>query len=476
MSKTQSRRVFIVDDDPAMTQMLEFILKIRGYELLCTTSAITAINEIVHFKPDLILLDVMMPEMDGYEVCSLIKGTSEIADIPVIFITASNDPGELVKGFDVGAVDFISKPFNKSELLARINTHIELKQTRDLIARKNEDLRSEVKHRKQAEEKFKALSDTTFEAIILLQNSRIIEFNKAAIQLFAPEGGHLKNLSVYSLTDEKGANLLKKVFKAKDHQGPWEITFFKQQHQPFYGMVQYKSFIYKGRNVNVIAVRDITRQKEIDKEIVNAIIEAEENERKRFSRDMHDGLGALLSTLKIYVGLLQKENREPAEKEQLFLEMKETIGRAIDSARTIANNIMPSVLMDHGLMKALRSFTDALNKTGAIRVEFSFSHEQLPLNPITETHLYRIVLELINNTLKYADATAIEIRTELKPRLLFLRYVDNGKGFDFEIVYKSKTVGQGLKNILSRVNFINGTGEFITSPGNGTRFELEVPL
>jgi signal transduction histidine kinase len=473
MQMPENTKIHIVDDDIQTIQVLFHLLEKRGYQVRSSSSGLSALKEFETYSPDLILLDIIMPDMDGYEVCRIIKSNSQLALIPVIFITASNEISELVKGFDAGAVDFISKPLNKAELLARVNTHVELKKARDLIEKSNYALSMEVRSRKQAEEKFRALSETTFEAVLFLQDNKIIEMNKAALKLFNP-GPEFS--SIFSFTDSKGAQLLKKILQTKDSTGPWEIGFMDSQEKPFYGQVQYQSFNYKGENVNVLAIRDITRQKEIDNEIFNAIIEAEEKERKRFSRDMHDGLGALLSTLKIYVNLFQKPNKNASEKEMLMVEIKEIINKAVESARTIANNLMPSVLMDHGLIKALKSFSDALNKTGVITVDFRGPSEQIRIDPNIETHLYRISLELINNTLKYADASNIGLEINVEGRSLFLKYSDNGKGCDFDTVYNNKSSSQGLKNILSRVNFMNGEGQFQTSPGMGLSFKMEIPF
>ncbi len=476
MNDKPSKKIHIIDDDLNTIHILRFVLKSKGYDVFSSTSGKDALAYIKKMVPDLILLDVIMPEMDGYQVCHSLKSVSYLKDIPVIFITASHDTSELVKGFDAGAVDFISKPINRAELLARVQTHIELKQARDVIALKNRNLSLEIENRKQAEEKFRALSETAFEGVLFLQGSKIIEYNKAAEQLFSFNLQKAESKSINEFTDEIGKDLLKKIFRKKDQSGVWELNFFNQQKEQFYGMVQYQSFVYKGKKVNVLAVRDITRQKEIDNEIFNAIIDAEEKERKRFSRDMHDGLGALLSTLKIYVGLLQKENKNASEKEMLIAEMKDTITIAVESARTIANNIMPSVLMDHGLLKALKSFVDALNKTKAADVNFKYPANNFILPTNTETHLYRIILELINNTLKHANATKIDLTIDFSNNILRINYQDNGVGFDYEMAHGKQSGSQGLKNILSRLNFINGKGFFETAPGQGLKFNIDVPI
>ncbi len=476
MQEPVSRKIHIIDDDPHTLQVLEHILKKKGYSIKCSLSGVEAFGAFKSYTPDLILLDIIMPEMDGYQVCRLLKNDRIMMNIPVIFITASHDTSELVKGFDAGAVDFISKPVNRAELLARVNTHLELKMSRDIIESKNKELQLEVETRTELEEKFKALSETAFEAVVFMQNGNIIEGNKAAFELFGIQKSGSDFPSVFSYTDEKGAELLRKILQTRRGSGPWEMVFYNAAKKPFYGLVQYQTLNYKGENVNVLAIRDITRQKEMDKEIFNAIMQAEEKERKRFSRDMHDGLGALLSTLKIYTGLLQKDNKTPREKELLLFEMKDTINKAVESARTIANNLMPSVLMDHGLIKALKSFTEALNKTKIINIRFLYPESNFYVNTNTEIHIYRIVLELVNNTLKHAQAQNIYMELDIKEEVLMLDYKDDGKGFAFQETYNTKSGSQGLKNILSRLNFMDGEGNFESEPGAGLHFYCKVPV
>ncbi len=467
--------IFIIDDDVSSLKLLSRVLESAGYIVEGSTSGEDALINVQQKTPDLILLDILMPGMDGYETCTQLKRSKGLEGVPVIFITAANDTSEMVKGFDAGAVDFISKPINKAEILARVSTHLELKHSKDHIANVNKGLLLEIENRRQAEEKFKALSETAFEAVVFLKDSVIIEANKAARELFGLNENKANLPLIAAFLDSDGERLLHKISKRTEH-GPWEIVFTRNDGSSFFGQVQHQPIQYKGEMINVLAVRDITRQKELDREILNAILETQENERKRFSRDLHDGLGAILSTLKIYAGLLQKESRTAEEKKDLLEEMKSAINQAVESTRTIANNLMPSLLIDHGLIKALKSFGDALSKTGSISFEFNYPDDLKIPDKNIETHLYRIILELINNTLKYADAGNIYIAISVKGKSLIVEYKDDGKGFDFKKAYEKKGGGQGLKNIFSRINFLNGKGNYNVDKKGFLHFYMEIPL
>ncbi|WP_319589978.1 hybrid sensor histidine kinase/response regulator [uncultured Draconibacterium sp.] len=132
--------ILIVDDNPNNIKIVALILRSLKYKIVIATNGEQAIELVDQTRPDLILLDIMMPKMDGFEACSIIKEKEENSNIPVIFITALNDTESLVKGFKAGGVDYITKPFNKDELVSRVKTHLELKQTRDRLEKTTQHL------------------------------------------------------------------------------------------------------------------------------------------------------------------------------------------------------------------------------------------------------------------------------------------------------------------------------------------------
>src|SRR6478672_5227110 len=129
-------RILIIDDAPANIQTLSTLLKERGYQINIATNGRQALEVLERIRPDLILLDIMMPEIDGFETCRRIKASTAWREIPIIFLTAKHETMDIVRGFELGAVDYVSKPFNAHELLARVNTHL----TIDRLHRENERL------------------------------------------------------------------------------------------------------------------------------------------------------------------------------------------------------------------------------------------------------------------------------------------------------------------------------------------------
>jgi len=128
----QKSLILAVDDNPQNLQLLGKILWDRGYEVGMAQDGRQALNFVKKREPVLILLDIMMSGMDGYEVCEQLKADVGTRHIPIIFLTAKSDSDDIVRGFDVGGADFVTKPFNSAELLARIKTHIEIRPQRNL--------------------------------------------------------------------------------------------------------------------------------------------------------------------------------------------------------------------------------------------------------------------------------------------------------------------------------------------------------
>lgn len=140
--------ILLVDDQPGNLKVLLDLLKEQQFHVYIADSGERALSTLNNIEPDLILLDVMMPGMDGFETCKCIKGNDRFAPIPVIFMTALDDVEDKLAGFDAGGVDYITKPFQRVEVLARINTHVALRkkdQERDRLIAELKDALAQVK-------------------------------------------------------------------------------------------------------------------------------------------------------------------------------------------------------------------------------------------------------------------------------------------------------------------------------------------
>ncbi|MDX1639459.1 MAG: response regulator, partial [Balneolaceae bacterium] len=128
--------ILIVDDSAQNVRLLSHVLKKEGYEIQTTPGGREAIEKVEEWTPDIILLDIVMPGLDGYEVCERLKNREKTASIPIIFLSALSETDSKVKGFEVGGVDYITKPFQREEVLARIDLHVRLRQLQQTLKEK----------------------------------------------------------------------------------------------------------------------------------------------------------------------------------------------------------------------------------------------------------------------------------------------------------------------------------------------------
>jgi len=181
-TKHQKSTILIVDDAPANIDIVKDVLSSQ-YNLQAAINGPIALKIIDKKKPDLILLDIMMPEMDGYEVCEHLKNNDKTKDIPVIFLTAKVDASNEMQGFKLGAVDYITKPISPLILLERVKTHLELKSIRDSLKHQNGRLENKVRERTQHIEE--------------LQNVTVVAMGAIAEARDPETGNHLKRTQQY---------------------------------------------------------------------------------------------------------------------------------------------------------------------------------------------------------------------------------------------------------------------------------------
>lgn len=189
---TSKKSILIVDDVADNLTVLSELLMAEGYLVRPVTSGAMALKTIASGIPDIILLDIKMPEMDGFQVCRRIKADEKFSEIPVIFISAYGEEEEKIKAFESGGVDYIMKPFHAGEIYARVKTHLALADAKKELAGINEELENKVftrtreledanRHLKNAEEKFHKAFELNPSMMIIssISNGRIIEANQA---------------------------------------------------------------------------------------------------------------------------------------------------------------------------------------------------------------------------------------------------------------------------------------------------------
>ena len=183
MTGPEIANILVVDDTPANLQLLAGMLKDRGYKVRPVTSGRMALRAAKRETPDLVLLDVNMPEMNGFEVCAEMKADSELRAVPIIFISALHEAADKVKAFQAGGVDYITKPFQFEEVQARVDTHLKLRELTRRLEERNTELRQTV------EEQVRELLSS--------QMSTIFALAKLAESRDDDTGVHLERVQIY---------------------------------------------------------------------------------------------------------------------------------------------------------------------------------------------------------------------------------------------------------------------------------------
>jgi DNA-binding response OmpR family regulator/DNA-binding CsgD family transcriptional regulator len=230
------KRILIVDDVPDNLSVLFAFLTEHGFHVLAADSGGQALDELARIAPDLILLDVVMPELDGFETCRRIKADPKFAEVPLFFLTALTDTVDKVKGFELGAVDYITKPLQPEEVLARVNAHLDLRALRLDLEQRNEELDREAQFRLGAEQALKRA--LTAPVLLLERNGALLFRTEAAERVLGRHGGmpaETHRRSWFAGADEvevagSGGRLF--VRRLPDPAGPGRALFVLMEKAP----------------------------------------------------------------------------------------------------------------------------------------------------------------------------------------------------------------------------------------------------
>ncbi|HEB62553.1 MAG TPA: sensor histidine kinase [Bacteroidetes bacterium] len=227
------------------------------------------------------------------------------------------------------------------------------------------------------------------------------------------------------------------------------------------------------QNIKKVQLLHQSEQKllEMEKRILSSVIETENRERKRFAMDLHDGLGPLLSGIRLYVG--EMDYLSGKDKKTVIVEIKKLIDQAISDIRSISRNIMPDSFSENGLVKSLELFINKIKPISNIKIDFVNHLGNKKFNKGFEIIIYRIITELINNSIKHSGADLIRIEFLTIQNKFIIYYKDNGKGFDVENVIKGSK-GLGLKNIRDRINTLGGFMNINSTIGQGVDIEIQI--
>jgi len=222
-------------------------------------------------------------------------------------------------------------------------------------------------------------------------------------------------------------------------------------------------------------IRNIEEERQqLEKKFRTTIIQTEEKERMHFAKEMHDGIGPLLSTAKLSVGALSNAERNEQQK-TLIKNIESILNEALKSTKEISNNLTPHVLTNFGLEKAIHNFINQIDRNYLLQISFTSNIQNLRFNQNLEISLYRIVCELINNTIKHASASSAGLDIRMSHHEIRMVYTDDGIGFDAKKTLEEAS-GIGFSSMFSRIDSFKGKIDIQSAHNEGVVIAITIPV
>jgi len=499
--------LLIVDDTPANLSLLEEILS-PYYHVRALPNGNLALRAAFNSPPDLILLDIKMPNMDGYEVCTQLKANPKTREIPVLFISALQDTEDKLHAFKVGGVDYITKPFQDAEVLARIRTHLNIRTLQQtlLAARKRAEQNAEI----FARETMDALS---LQVCVLDENGILLSVNRAwrtfidQHELALPDYGIGKNYVTFcqqavshgDILAGELANRLQQVLAGEQNRFEFETTYFIQNQQYWFKLdVARFQDCYPTRIV--IAHEDITARKQIETDLIQAHKDAEAASRAKsaFLANMSHELRTPLNAIMGFTHILSDDASVGSEQHEMLKIIQHSgdhllmlLNDVLDYASIEAGRyqISPSETNIHPLLEEItQTFAAYCSQQGlAFYVQIS---SQIPTYiEIDAKRLRQLLMKLLGNAVKFTPQGAVFLCVNYADSVLYIMVRDTGVGIapeHHELIFESfqqgnivcqKPPGMGMGLAISRAlaRLMDGDLNMDSLLGQGSTFYLFLP-
>ena len=456
--------ILIVDDTPANLGVLVDLLSAHDFAVSVAEDGDSALEQIDYIVPDLVLLDVLMPNLDGYATCEQLKARSATRDIPVIFMTGLTDTVNKVKGFELGAVDYITKPFQHEEVIARITSHLTLQQLKQRL--------------QESEERLSRVIESAMDAIVTLdQEGRIVFFNRAAEQVFRCSSsqaigqpcGRFLSAPLRRMILDHGDTPLPAMWLPEGYHA------VRADGESFAIEASLSRAEASGRTIHTLILRDMEeRNRERLREMSARMQHDIEEERKRISQSLHDEMGQNLTALQLDADWIRRHCADPAAVLEAVERMKRTIEDSAASMRRIVVDMRPRVLDDFGIDVAIRGLVQDVSTRAGLAVELTCWGPMEGIDDEMKTALYRMLQECLTNVTRHAQASKVDVLLLGTERDIQLTVSDNGRGFSPHAQFKPGSFG--LFGLGERAGQLGGTVAVESAPGDGTRVVVRLPL
>jgi PAS domain S-box-containing protein len=418
----------------------------------------------------------------GYDPCYLIgKHGPELIHPDDIKIVMKDLKGVFKKQNDYLPTEFRAKHHDGHwvSLEAIANNMLDHPAIQGIIVtcRDITDRKQVEKAMKLSESKFRNIFNNSSDSIIIIsKNYSIIEVNEVFLRISGYTAGEALSMKLTDIiSDVYLPQIVDKLMRYFQNEvvpaSEYEIRLKSKTNLPV--EINSKLIEYEGEMVLVSILRDITERRQLENRILDTIISTEEKEREKFARNLHDELGPLLSSIKMYVNSL---GQATDEKKNMFIitQLRQILTEAIQSTKELSNDLSPHVLTSYGLVAALEWFINQIKPYITVNFETTLKEERF--HSSLELSIYRIIKELINNTIKHARAKSISINLHPFLQSVRLTYSDNGVGFPDNWQDNFDSMGMGMSNIMSRCRSINAVSKFYNHAPRGMSFEMDVQI
>ncbi|GAA5023391.1 hypothetical protein GCM10011506_06210 [Marivirga lumbricoides] len=465
----QKPKVFYLDDDEINIILVTAHLEDK-YEVIGEDNPIKAIDYLKKNEVDVILTDQIMPTMDGIEFLSKIKTIQP--EVGRILLTGVVNQDVMLQAINqVDIYRFHEKTHNFEALKLDIDNAY-------LMAKAVRQKNYYHKQLQQTLEKYKLISENVPAQIIQTDTQGVIkEINKSYGGIKVTDVG--KNITNFIPEDELKSfvTAMSKVQKHKKNVNIITRGFDFYQKYNWYstliGPLTSKDEVYGFMMVS----QDITERVLGEERIMSAVLEAEDRQKSRIARDIHDGLQQTLTIALMNfesVGNVFKIMEE--SKAEKYMRGFQFLEKGLHETRNIAYSLIPKAVEDFGYIETVKNLLDELNNTTSAKFRFYTNLKERVENQNIEYNLFRITQESLNNILKYAEAEEVFVQLVLQDNILQLMIEDDGKGFNTEETLNEGTSSLGLFNMRKRTESLSGKMVIDSIPGKGTLIYVEIPL
>lgn len=473
LRKNTKSLILVVDDAPINRKLMQTILEPAGYEVITAHNGPTALQIAQTAQPQLILLDVMMPGMDGYEVCRSLKENVSTRHIPVIFVTCVHDAESEARGFTVGAVDYITKPVLTPVVLARVKAHMAI-----------------YGQRRRLEGMFRDVMEFAPDAFILSDiPGNIIHINARTEQLFGYPREELIGSPIKVLILPHLHHDYEKIRSCYTLQPLGQMTgislqCLRKDGSQFPCDINLSSLKTNQGRMLMAVIRDVSAHQQAEqalneshqrlRELAAQNEATREKEKEHIAREVHDELGQVLTALRMDLSLLGMRygTLSPTLIDKLT-NMKGLVDRAIQGVRNVAVNLRPAAL-DMGLVPAIEWLCSEFTEHTAVPCQLHAQDENISLDETRNVVLFRIAQESLTNITRYARASQVDVTLARHDDELVMEVRDNGCGFDMDTTTHKKSFG--LLGMRERALALGGELQVCSAAAQGVVIRVAIPI